>query len=82
MDIELCMGSSCFARGNSGLLDFLESFAANGNSLNIDLSGCRCEEQCLDGPNVFINGVKHSHMTVEKMKQLLNESADNPAPPS
>lgn len=77
MEIRLCMGSSCFARGNAQLLDFLELYAEkNKHALNLDLCGCLCQERCGEGPNLFLDGVLHSHMTLSKLKNLLGETED------
>ena len=46
MEIKLCMGSACFARGNAGLLDYLEEYQnAQGADVHVELCGCRCEER-------------------------------------
>ena len=43
LTVELCMGSSCFARGNSTALGYLESFIEeNGLSDRIELGGHLC----------------------------------------
>lgn len=67
IEISLCMGSSCFTRGNNRLLELLEDqIAANGWQDRIALSGARCHDKCGDGPNVFIDG---------KLYQGLDEGA-------
>ncbi len=59
--IELCMGSSCFARGNSGILMSLEEFAEqNGISDRIDLEGHLCLGKCNSGPHMTIGGKEYS----------------------
>jgi NADH:ubiquinone oxidoreductase 24 kD subunit len=56
--VAICMGSSCYARGNDQVLiairDYLE---ANSLQDRVSLSGSRCEHQCGSGPNVRIDGV-------------------------
>lgn len=55
--IEMCMGSSCFAKGNNLLLETLEDqIAARGWQERVALSGLRCEERCKDGPNIRVDG--------------------------
>ncbi len=57
VEISLCMGSSCFTRGNNRLLELLEDqISANGWEDLVFLSGARCQDKCGDGPNVFIDG--------------------------
>ena len=51
-NITVCMGSSCFARGNQQNLETIENFIKeNGLEAEIELSGSRCEGKCVTGPN-------------------------------
>ena len=55
--IKVCMGSSCFARGNAANLDYLENYVKeHGLDAKIEVVGSRCENICAQGPNVIING--------------------------
>lgn len=72
MNIKLCMGSSCFVRGNTENLSFIEEYINKNNlSAKIDLSGCRCENCCSSGPNIFINGIKYSNVNPEEIKKII-----------
>lgn len=57
MKILICMGSSCYSRGNSQALENLENYI-NQESLEseIDLTGALCLGDCTDGPIVKIDG--------------------------
>lgn len=74
IEIIVCMGSACFARGNSQNLEFIEKYIID-NDLNatIELSGSRCEGNCADGPNIIVNGVLHNQINEEKIKTILDE---------
>lgn len=69
---QICMGSSCFARGNAENLTFIEDFIAK-NSLDakIELIGSRCENKCAYGPNVIIDGVQHSQVALSQLKSIV-----------
>ena len=55
--VEMCMGSSCFAKGNNLLLETLEDLIeVRGWRERVELSGLRCEERCQDGPNIRVDG--------------------------
>ncbi|WP_020613088.1 (2Fe-2S) ferredoxin domain-containing protein [Sediminispirochaeta bajacaliforniensis] len=57
MTIEICMGSSCYVRGNRDLLAALEQFLeTEGLSDRVALKGCLCTDCCGQGPNVIIDG--------------------------
>ena len=72
--ITVCLGSSCFARGNEEHLEYIENYVAEHNlDAVIDISGSRCEGKCADGPNILINGVLHNNITSEKLKNLLDD---------
>jgi NADH:ubiquinone oxidoreductase subunit E len=74
VEITICLGSSCFARGNSGNLAFLEKYAKNHQSnVTIHLTGNLCQEQCSDGPNVKIGDTLYHHVTAAKLCELLQE---------
>ena len=73
MKITVCMGSSCFARGNDRNLEFIENYIKdNGLEAEIELSGARCEGKCATGPNISINGVEYNEVDEEKIKEILS----------
>jgi NADH:ubiquinone oxidoreductase subunit E len=57
LEIVICMGSSCFARGNAENLRVLKEYLEH-NQLNASVlvRGQLCHEQCKSGPNVMIQG--------------------------
>lgn len=74
INITVCMGSSCFARGNQQNLTFIEDFISKNNlDADVDLVGARCENKCALGPNVVINGVEYNNVTEEKLEEVLSE---------
>ena len=77
IQIKICMGSSCFASGNSENLDFIESYIKKENlNANIELIGSRCDGKCPAGPNIFINNIEYNGVTVEKLKKILEGFSD------
>jgi len=73
--VELCMGSSCFARGNAGTLAMLESYIAENNLCDrVELIGHLCLGACSIGPNVKIGKVTHSGISSECVIDLLREA--------
>ena len=70
--ITVCMGSSCFARGNQQNLAFIEAFIKTHDlEAEIDLAGARCENKCASGPNVIINGVEYNSVNEAKLEEIL-----------
>ena len=70
--IVICMGSSCFARGNREHLELIENYLqGNGISAEIRFSGCRCRDKCGRGPNIEINGSLHHEVDTGTLLDLL-----------
>lgn len=79
VEIALCMGSSCFTRGNNRLLKALEdSIRENAWEDRVVLSGLRCENRCGQGPNVFIDGKLHQGLDAGTLFDLLFEKLGRP----
>lgn len=72
MEIKICMGSSCFARGNDRNLEFIEKYIKENNlHAQIELTGSRCEGKCACGPNIIINNTEYTNVTCEKIQEIL-----------
>lgn len=74
--ITICMGSSCFARGNEANLTFCEEFlAAHGlqDEVDVDLSGSLCTGNCASGPVVIANDRVYTKVDRGVMGDILNE---------
>jgi len=71
--IVICMGSSCFARGNRGNLDTAEQFLdGHGLKTCVRLAGSRCAGECRKGPNVTISGTAHHGVDNGTLLDLLD----------
>jgi len=72
--IKVCMGSSCFVRGNSENLAYIEEFIKNNKlDAEIELFGQRCENKCDLGPNIIINDKLYEKVDLRTIKNLLGE---------
>lgn len=71
-EIKICMGSACFARGNAHNAETIEKYITEHNlDAKIELYGARCENNCSDGPNIYINEERINNVTEEKLIELL-----------
>ncbi len=76
LNISVCMGSSCFARGNNENLEFIEKYIKDNHlEAEIDITGTRCEGKCATGPNIFVNGIEYSEVDIDKIQNILAEAA-------
>lgn len=74
VDITICLGSSCFARGNAENLELLKRYAKNeSNKLRIHLTGSLCQEHCKLGPNLTIDGSSYHALTAPALRALLQQ---------
>lgn len=72
LNITVCMGSACFARGNTENLEYIENYIKeNDLEAYIEISGSRCEGKCADGPNITINGKKHHNINIKTLEKIL-----------
>jgi NADH:ubiquinone oxidoreductase subunit E len=70
--VELCMGSSCFARGNSQTLAALESYLQESGSADyVDLIGHLCMGDCSKGPNIRIGDTTYQGLPADEVVQLV-----------
>ncbi len=72
--VVVCMGSSCFSRGNSLTLKLLQDYIhENGIEDRVELKGSLCEDCCKCGPNITINGARYSEVSADACLQHLAE---------
>jgi len=71
VEIVVCLGSSCFARGNSENLDHLKKFESHEVSAHIRLTGCLCQDKCRQSPNLTVGGKPQHDVTPEKLQEIL-----------
>ena len=73
IEVTVCMGSACFARGNAQNLEFIENYIMEHNlNAKIELAGSRCDGNCAEGPNISIDGISYNKVNEEKIKEILN----------
>ncbi len=74
LSITLCMGSSCFARGNGVSLEVLERLIEDRNLQGeVELRGSRCEGCCTEGPNLRIGDRLYHRVAAEDLERILDE---------
>lgn len=75
-EILVCMGSACFARGNADNLELIEKLIGENNlKAKVGLAGSRCNGNCAEGPNIFIDGIEYNKIDEEKIKEIFNKFA-------
>lgn len=72
--IIICLGSSCYNRGNQQLLEVVKSYLAEHNLKDIvDFKGQLCSGNCSQGPVLHINGIVYKEVDENVTIRLLDE---------
>jgi NADH:ubiquinone oxidoreductase subunit E len=70
--ITVCMGSSCFGKGNSSNAEYIISFIKDHNLQDsIEVLGCLCCNACAQGPNIKINDKPISGISEQTVTDII-----------
>ena len=73
-EIKICIGSSCYARGNDENIETLENYInEHKEDSKIELIGLRCTNKCEKGPIIIINGKEYCNISYLELKKILEE---------
>jgi len=73
-DIQICLGSSCFSRGNKRLVKVIDQFISEKNIRHlVHFHGAHCFSGCDKGPLMHIDGKEYTGLTEEKVLLILND---------
>lgn len=75
-NIVICMGSSCFARGNEKTVEACEDFLAERglkDEVDVDLGASLCTGHCAEGPVVVVDGKVYTHVDPLVMRDILEK---------
>ncbi|MFH1120327.1 MAG: NAD(P)H-dependent oxidoreductase subunit E [Bacteroidota bacterium] len=73
VDIQICLGSSCFSRGNKKLVKVIEQYLDENNLRHLVLfHGSHCFSSCDKGPLMNIDGKEFAQLNEEKVLMILN----------
>ncbi len=72
-EIVICMGSSCFSRGNKQALGIIKSYLKErGLEEHVIFRGSHCFGECDKGPVLQIGNQQLTQVTPEKAADLLD----------
>lgn len=75
IDITICLGSSCFARGNAQNLKFVQEYLQQrGLKDNVNFKGQLCNKLCSEGPVIIINGETYKEVNKIKLEDILDKT--------
>lgn len=73
IEVTICLGSSCFARGNNQNLEIIQAYFKEHNLAGkVDFRGHLCEEACKKGPTLKIADQVYYNVSPEKLGAILD----------
>lgn len=72
--ISICLGSSCFARGNNANIAVVKKFLNdNGLDAEVTFTGRLCENMCNKGPIICIDDQIYEEVNLSLLYKILEE---------
>ncbi len=72
-DVTICLGSSCFSRGNNKNLEIIQKYFQDNNLTDcVNFKGHLCEDVCKKGPALKINETIYYGVTPDIVMSILN----------
>jgi NADH:ubiquinone oxidoreductase subunit E len=72
--IKICLGSSCFSRGNNVNVEVIKNFLRKRNlEADISFSGRLCEEMCNKGPVIVVDDRVYEEVSQTRLHKILEE---------
>lgn len=78
IEMQICLGSSCFSRGNKEVVAFIREYLRK-NHLDdkVVFKGARCMGLCSNGPNLRINEKIIEGVSLSGVEQILEKEFGN-----
>ncbi|MBK7481033.1 MAG: (2Fe-2S) ferredoxin domain-containing protein [Bacteroidales bacterium] len=78
IEMHICMGSSCFSRGNRDVVNYIRDYLKRNHLEDrIVFKGARCMNLCSNGPNLKINDRIIEGVTLSKIDAILEKEFGN-----
>ncbi|MBS2100159.1 (2Fe-2S) ferredoxin domain-containing protein [Carboxylicivirga linearis] len=76
-EITICLGSSCFSRGNKEVLQVIKKFLEEHNLVDqVFFHGDLCGGRCAEGPVLKIDNTLYSKVSVDNVYEILRSYFD------
>jgi NADH:ubiquinone oxidoreductase subunit E len=73
-EMQVCLGSSCFSRGNKEVVRFIKEYLRKNHLEDrIVFKGARCLDHCSNGQNLVINGKIIEGISLTLVESILDE---------
>lgn len=76
--MQICLGSSCFSRGNKEVVQFIREYLRKNHlGDRVIFKGARCLDHCSNGPNLVINGKVIDGVGLAQVEKILEDEIVN-----
>ncbi len=73
VEMHICLGSSCFSRGNKEVVAFIKEYLKKNHLEDkVIFKGARCMGNCSKGPNLRIGDRIEEGLTVSGIEAILD----------
>ncbi|HOK54733.1 MAG TPA: (2Fe-2S) ferredoxin domain-containing protein [Armatimonadota bacterium] len=74
LEVRVCVGSSCHIRGGAKTLKTLKSLIeSHGLADKVDLSADLCLDNCMQAPNVIVDGAIFGGITPDRAEKFFTD---------
>jgi NADH:ubiquinone oxidoreductase subunit E len=72
VEMHICLGSSCFSRGNKEVVMFIRDYLKKNHLEDkVIFKGARCMGNCSKGPNLRIDDRIEEEVTLARIEEIL-----------
>jgi NADH:ubiquinone oxidoreductase subunit E len=72
VEMHICLGSSCFSRGNKEVVMFIREYLKKNHLEDkVIFRGARCMGNCSKGPNLKIDDTNEEGVTLSRIEGIL-----------
>jgi len=76
-EIKICLGSSCFSRGNKKTLQLIQNFIQDYSlEERVVLKGNHCFSDCSKGPILEVDGILYEKVDSDNVLDILRQVLD------
>jgi len=73
-EMHICLGSSCFSRGNKDVVQFIKEYLKKNHLEDkVIFKGARCVGHCINGPVLVINDRIIENVGVSQIEKILEQ---------
>ena len=71
--MQICLGSSCFSRGNKEVVNFIRDYLKKNHLEDkVIFKGSHCMGNCNNGPNLVIDGKLIEEISISVIEEILD----------